>query len=346
MVALADALDSRTPEEVLAEIRQRIAKEAGALLVTPMATEVGHSARPRDGALFVAIQPVTVLRWLRETILPTPDDPDWTRKCYTCPKRRYFERWCDRHTGAPKWHPDAGPCLRADWLAPEPATPPYALDLAACLERVCAGTGTAADAQRLGYWLPQGVHAAHLQRLNDKPHGEGLLREMLALEELLRQAGVAMDFSESRRFEITPEPPTDLPAIPQSLTSTCYTCGGSSFWASCWVERICCVCHPQLGTPERCEAFEERAAILEHDAKFPNQRPNASQRRGPMHNYARKMAKYRSADGGRDSQAPNAEGSTIYYHIWHDEWCDHNRGGRCNCDPDINLEMIPREAHQ
>jgi len=49
---------------------------------------------------------------------------------------------------------------------------------------------------------------------------------------------------------------------------TCYTCGGSEFWRSRWVERICCVCHPQLGTPERREAYEESAGILEYDAKM------------------------------------------------------------------------------
>ena len=60
----------------------------------------------------------------------------------------------------------------------------------------------------------------------------------------------------------------DLPAIPRHLPGTCYTCGGAEFWRSRWVERICCKCHPQLGTPERREAYEERAAILEHDAKL------------------------------------------------------------------------------
>lgn len=49
----------------------------------------------------------------------------------------------------------------------------------------------------------------------------------------------------------------------------CHCCGGSEFWRSRWVERICCKCHPRLGTPERREAYEERAAILEHDAKLP-----------------------------------------------------------------------------
>lgn len=39
-------------------------------------------------------------------------------------------------------------------------------------------------------------------------------------------------------------------------------------------------------------------------------------------------------------------GGTMYVHIWHDHWCDHNRGGRCNCKPDLSLECIPKEAHQ
>lgn len=63
------------------------------------------------------------------------------------------------------------------------------------------------------------------------------------------------------------------PAIPRHKTGTCYCCGGTEFWASPYRERICCRCYPQLATLESREAYEERAGILEHDAKLP--RPEA-----------------------------------------------------------------------
>jgi hypothetical protein len=41
-----------------------------------------------------------------------------------------------------------------------------------------------------------------------------------------------------------------------------------------------------------------------------------------------------------------AEGNLLLVHlsvidVYHDEWCRINRGGYCNCDPDIKLRPPP-----
>jgi len=58
---------------------------------------------------------------------------------------------------SPRWAPS-----RPQAPPPVPTAPPYCLDLADCLERIGAGTGTAADAARVLAWLPQGTHSAHI----------------------------------------------------------------------------------------------------------------------------------------------------------------------------------------
>lgn len=65
-----------------------------------------------------------------------------------------------------------------------------------------------------------------------------------------------------------------------------------------------------------------------------------------MHNYERKTARHLPAIEAAILKHRMKPGGTVYVHVYHDEWCNHNRGGRCNCDPDLNLECIPKEAHQ
>ena len=65
-----------------------------------------------------------------------------------------------------------------------------------------------------------------------------------------------------------------------------------------------------------------------------------------MHNYERKTAQFMPAIEAAINKHFKRPGGTMYVHVWHDSWCDHNKGGRCNCDPDLNLECIPKEKHQ
>jgi hypothetical protein len=57
-----------------------------------------------------------------------------------------------------------------------------------------------------------------------------------------------------------------------------------------------------------------------------------------QHNYIRKIERFAAEHG-----IPKARLSEIG--VYHDPWCGINRGGRCNCDPDVRLLVThPRPA--
>lgn len=52
----------------------------------------------------------------------------------------------------------------------------------------------------------------------------------------------------------------------------------------------------------------------------------------PMNgNYLRKIMAL-TANGSIKS------GTVAVIHVYHDEWCEINYGGECNCDPDVSVE--------
>lgn len=202
--ALRAALRARKAE-LLEELRAECRKNGRIPISLTRPTPASTSTFLRSTRVREADSPVASLSACREgqtTALPSPVPT------------AALANWLRSQRLLPEPRPGS---VRQRFLPPAVA-PTYCLDLAECLDRIGAGTGSAEDAARIAAWLPTASIGARALHDADPSLAVPLLRELVRLERELRDAGVPVVFPPKRTeaeraatFNIT-ETPAVVPA--------------------------------------------------------------------------------------------------------------------------------------